>query len=61
MAVPGEVKGLYAAWEMFGRVPWKELYAPSIRLCEKGVPVVPSLAYAISYYSDLILNDTQLR
>ena len=61
VAVPGEVKGLYAAWEMFGRVPWKELYAPSIRLCEKGVAVVPALAHAISIYTDLILNDSQLR
>ncbi|KAF3938182.1 Gamma-glutamyltranspeptidase [Dactylella cylindrospora] len=36
VGIPGEVKGFYEAWKMYGRVEWKELFEPSIRLCEEG-------------------------
>ena len=59
--IPGEVKGLYTAWEMFGIIPWKDLFEPAIILCENGVVVLPSLAGIISSHSDVILNDPHLR
>ena len=61
MAVPGDVKGFYKAWQMFGRAKWKDLFAPSIHLCEEGVPVGLSLAIAINDSGGAIRKDTHLR
>ncbi|XP_041379841.1 glutathione hydrolase 3-like, partial [Gigantopelta aegis] len=36
IGVPGQVKGLYAAHQKFGRLSWAELVQPSIELAEKG-------------------------
>ncbi len=61
MGVPGEVNGLYTAWQMFGRAKWKDLFAASIHLCEEGFPVFASLAKAIKTHGDLIRVDAGLR
>ena len=61
MGVPGEVHGYYTAWQMFGRAKWKDLFAPSIRLCDEGVPVFDSLAFAIETNGDIIRADAGLR
>ncbi|UTW54598.1 gamma-glutamyltransferase [Kordiimonas sp. SCSIO 12610] len=34
--VPGTVAGFYKAWEMKGKLPWKRLLQPSIKLAEEG-------------------------
>jgi gamma-glutamyltranspeptidase/glutathione hydrolase len=36
VAVPGVVAGMSAAHERFGRMPWRELIAPAVRLAEEG-------------------------
>lgn len=36
IAVPGEVKGLYAAHQKYGKLKWKDLIQPTIDLCENG-------------------------
>ncbi|KAL5016418.1 hypothetical protein ScPMuIL_006007 [Solemya velum] len=43
IAIPGEVKGLWEAWERNGRVPWKKLFTPSIRLCREGFQATEQL------------------
>lgn len=47
IGVPGEIKGMFAAHQQFGRVKWKKLFEPTIRLCEEGVPVYRALYSAI--------------
>jgi gamma-glutamyltranspeptidase / glutathione hydrolase len=37
IGVPGVVAGLGLAHERFGSLPWADLLAPAIRLCEEGV------------------------
>ncbi|KAL4194424.1 hypothetical protein AMTRI_Chr05g68590 [Amborella trichopoda] len=61
VAVPGELKGLYEAWEKHGKRPWKELVQPAIDLAEKGFRVSPFLAYEMEQSEDAICRDPGLR
>jgi gamma-glutamyltranspeptidase/glutathione hydrolase/leukotriene-C4 hydrolase len=60
IAVPGEVYGLYMAWEMFGRLPWADLIQPTIDLCEQGFIVEADLPRAIKQYETAIRADPNL-
>jgi len=50
VAVPGQVDGLRLALERFGRLSWRELVQPAIRLAEAGLPLdwYGSLSIAIA-------------
>lgn len=39
MAVPGELAGSWEAHRRYGRLPWRRLVEPAIRLAEDGVAV----------------------
>ncbi|XP_056862724.1 glutathione hydrolase 3-like [Raphanus sativus] len=60
VAVPGEVAGLHEAWTKNGRVDWKLLVKPSIKLARDGFKVGPHLAFALSTNEDKIKNDIGL-
>ncbi|XP_017064457.1 glutathione hydrolase 1 proenzyme isoform X3 [Drosophila eugracilis] len=47
IAVPGEVMGYYVAHEKFGQLPWSDLVAPSLNLCEKGYHVSQHMERAL--------------
>lgn len=36
VAVPGELRGYWAAHQRFGTLQWEELVNPAIEICEKG-------------------------
>ncbi|MET0408837.1 MAG: gamma-glutamyltransferase [Hyphomicrobium sp.] len=44
VGVPGLVRTLYLAHEKYGKLPWKTLFEPAIKLAEDGAPVSPRLA-----------------
>lgn len=48
VGIPGEVRGMYAAWKQYGKLPWKSLFEPSIRLAEKGFKVSIPISAAIN-------------
>ena len=61
MGVPGELAGLHEAWLKHGRLAWKSLFQPAIRLAKDGFVVAPYLSKAIASGAHLILNDPGLR
>ena len=47
VGVPGTVAGLHMAWKEQGKLPWKRLVEPSIRLAREGFIVTDGLARSL--------------
>ena len=47
IAVPGEVRGMYKASQKYGRLPWRKLVEPSIRLARDGFEISAAVADAL--------------
>lgn len=61
MGIPGEIAGLHAAWLRYGRLPWKVLFEPAIKLAKQGFVVSPYLGSSIADYEDKIMADPGLQ
>jgi gamma-glutamyltranspeptidase/glutathione hydrolase len=51
--VPGQVGGLWLAHQKYGKLPWKELVEPAIKLAEEGIVVNYWLAGSLQYETEL--------
>ncbi|KAK9503685.1 hypothetical protein O3M35_010193 [Rhynocoris fuscipes] len=50
VAVPGELKGYWEMYNRFGgKAPWAELFEPTIKLCNEGVPINKHIAANIAH------------
>ncbi|XP_011171809.1 scoloptoxin SSD14 isoform X2 [Solenopsis invicta] len=61
VAVPGELAGYWEAHQQFGRLPWADLFKPSIELCEKGYVLTLVQHDGFTYNKKSIYNDPTLR
>ncbi len=52
VGVPGSVAGLYEAHRKFGRLPWREVVAPAIRLAREGHAIDPARSRQIGLEAD---------
>ncbi|XP_017982879.1 PREDICTED: gamma-glutamyltranspeptidase 3 [Theobroma cacao] len=61
MGVPGEIAGLHEAWLRYGRLAWRTLFKPAIKLAKEGFVVAPYLGLCIASNGRMIMNDPGLR
>lgn len=54
IGIPGEIRGLWEAHQRFGKLPWKTLFQPAIKMCLEGYPLAPDTANAIHGSAEII-------
>ena len=59
--VPGEVRGYYAAWQAYGRLPWKQLLQPAIDKAKYGFIIRAALYKTMLKEEDSIKKDPGLK
>lgn len=47
IGTPGEVKGYWELHKRFGSMKWKELFQPTIELCERGTELTEHMHYGL--------------
>ncbi|XP_011621064.1 gamma-glutamyltranspeptidase 3 [Amborella trichopoda] len=61
VGVPGELAGLHTAWLQHGRLPWKRLVEPAIRLARDGFPIARYLGSKLLVFQSKIMGNPGLR
>ncbi|XP_065208910.1 scoloptoxin SSD14-like isoform X2 [Planococcus citri] len=60
IGVPGEIRGYWLAYNKFGGgLPWKDLFEPTIKLCEQGIPISKKLATVMIQFEEMIKTDRE--
>lgn len=60
VAVPGELKGYYEAHQKYGKLPWKAVLEPTIKLCKEGHTVSATLAKVLKSREKRILAEPSM-
>jgi gamma-glutamyltranspeptidase / glutathione hydrolase / leukotriene-C4 hydrolase len=60
IAVPGEIAGLYEAWKRHGKLPWRRLVQPAVKLAE-AFTISPYLGMQMEATRDGILGNKGIR
>jgi gamma-glutamyltranspeptidase/glutathione hydrolase len=61
VGVPGVMRVLEAVHRRHGTLPWRELFAPAIKLADDGFPVPPRLARVLVSTEAVLRGDPQAR
>ncbi len=59
VAVPGTLAAIELAWQRFGNVPWREIFAPTIHECRDGFPLSAACRYYLGYSAGCIFNRSE--
>ncbi|KAF0439348.1 gamma-glutamyltranspeptidase [Gigaspora margarita] len=60
VGVPGEINGMKIAQERYGKLPWKRLFEPSIKLSRDGFPVGKELDIRLKMFRNELEQDPAL-
>ncbi|XP_063973968.1 scoloptoxin SSD14-like [Diachasmimorpha longicaudata] len=60
IAVPGEIAGYWAAHQKYGKLPWKDLFQPTIALCKEGIVINDYVAYNLRNHEHTIRDQPSL-
>ena len=60
VGVPGEVLAYYEAYKRFGKLEWRELVEPTMKLAREGSPVSKYVAGLIQKYKEDIMKRPSL-
>lgn len=58
--MPSEIYGYAALHDKYGKLPWKKLFEPSIRLCLYGHKVTRHLAAVLKFNSERIKEEPSM-
>lgn len=61
VAVPGVIKGFWELHQKYGKLPWKDLFQPTIELARKGAVVSNYFAETLQVQKDLVMKTPGLR
>lgn len=61
VAVPGQVYGIWSTHKKFGKLPWKDLFTPTINLTKYGFKVPYSLAQTLKRLNTTIFKTPGLK
>ncbi|KAF9098032.1 hypothetical protein BGX23_007189 [Mortierella sp. AD031] len=61
VAVPGEIRGLELAHRRHGKLPWKRLFAPAVKMAREGWAVGPELARRIQLVKEMMETEADWR
>jgi len=56
VAVPGSLKALERAWQLFGHCQWQDLFAPTITAIKDGFPLSSACHYYLGYSGEPIFG-----
>lgn len=57
VAVPGTVKGFYEIHRQYGKLPWRDLVEPAVKLAADGVRLTDDMTYALEVYRPALTAD----
>lgn len=60
IAIPGEFYGFWEAYKIGGRLPWKKLFEPAIRISRQGVRVTRDMEFYFAYCEPDIRRNKKL-
>ena len=61
MAVPGELRGMDLAHKKYGKLPWRRLFEPAIKLARNGFRMTETLNIAINKWSEDVMSEKCMR
>jgi gamma-glutamyltranspeptidase/glutathione hydrolase len=61
VGVPGNIRLMQMAHEKHGKLPWKTLFQPAIRLAKDGFTVTPRLAEMLKLRGDMLKSSPEAR